>query len=487
MSIDPRVTALAKRMRDVERKFVALSTSRRLANSSLEDSSLPEYDADGDLVTIIGKQPDGTHGVVDYHGPIPPAPIGLEAKGGPVTVTAIWGGQLAQPRPLDLHLVEVYASREPFEHFEEAQIVGAIVDVDGGQVTFARESGDWHIGLVAVSRSGKRSAVSPLASAAATSVLDSEVLEELEGKLEEARAELAIAFPEGAYDLFDEAVILKLWVDLFTAKKITAAEADLGSFVADEGFVGDLQALIVTADVFQGREFVGGTFTGASFRTAASGRRWEMLSDESNRIYGRTGVEGEEPGYLEVGGPDGYRSVVLRGAGADAAEVIVGESVTLRSSRPSTGSGSSSNVYVQPDQVYISAGSKGQGSRVTLWGDEIRVLGRINAEDGILLPGTNGVGHVRHGSPIFGAASAVRPLRVAFGTHVASGSKRTIAHNAGFSAIFHIGLTLRDQKATAREVVIGDWMNENGFDCYVYTSSGANAGTARVDYLVVGY
>ena len=157
----------------------------QLPHSSLDDASVPEKDAEGNVVSRWGKQEDGTHGVVIFDGPTPPVPAGIAAEGGPVSVTVAWGGTYADDvGRLDFHLVEVYAAREPFEYIEDAALVGAIPDPDGGPVTFSRPVGEWWIGLVTLSRAGKRSAVSALVTAEAASVLDQAILDELDERLD---------------------------------------------------------------------------------------------------------------------------------------------------------------------------------------------------------------------------------------------------------------------------------------------------------------
>ena len=179
------VRAFVRRLVDLERKVAAASMAPRLVHSSIEDGAIHEYDRDGNLVGRIGKQPDGTHGAVRLYGPTPPVPAGLVAEGGPVSITAIWDGTYVNDiGRLDFHLVEIYASPEPFEFVEEATLVGAIPDPDGGRVTFARPVGTWYVGAVALSAAGRRSAVSELAVAEAASVLDEGVLQELHDNLD---------------------------------------------------------------------------------------------------------------------------------------------------------------------------------------------------------------------------------------------------------------------------------------------------------------
>lgn len=67
-----------------------------------------------------------------------------------------------------------------------------------------------------------------------------------------------------------------MWTKVLGTHKVTALEADLGTFSADEGFVADMRAGVLTATAFNGKEFTGGTFTGPTFRTGASDQRLQM-------------------------------------------------------------------------------------------------------------------------------------------------------------------------------------------------------------------
>lgn len=193
MADDREVRRLGREILDLNRKVHGLSTSARLVNATLEDGSINERDRDGGLVSIIGKQPDGTHGVVRYDGPIPPVPAAPSVEGGAASVTAVWGGTYVDGvGPMDFRGVEVYAAPGPFEHIEDAELVGIIPDPDGGRVTVARTVGTWHLGLVTLSDAGKRSAVSALATAEASSVLDSEAMAELEQQLADLDVDLDV-------------------------------------------------------------------------------------------------------------------------------------------------------------------------------------------------------------------------------------------------------------------------------------------------------
>src|SRR5690606_33003078 len=189
---DPRVAKLAKEIARLDRQYRALSTSPRLAHTSIEGPTSPSYGAVGNLVARYGKQPDGSHGSYVITGPKPPTPLAPEAEGGPLTVTAFWGGTYVgeAATPMDFKGVEVYAAQAPFSAIEDAALVGVIPHEDGGRVTFSRPVGTWHIGLVAVSTAMRRSDVSELTTVEVTSVVDQGALDELNDRLGDAEQSL---------------------------------------------------------------------------------------------------------------------------------------------------------------------------------------------------------------------------------------------------------------------------------------------------------
>ena len=188
---------LARKIARLETGVRALSLAPRLVNSSIENGSIPEYDADGNLVSVIGRQPDGTHGIVNYAGPIPPVPSAPTAEGGPIKATIVWDGTFASGvAPLDLLGIEVYVSAADFENIEDARFSGRMLGAEAGEITINLPVGVHHIGLVAVSNSYCRSAVSARVTAEATSVLDSSFVTEIEARLDEAESVVAAAQAE---------------------------------------------------------------------------------------------------------------------------------------------------------------------------------------------------------------------------------------------------------------------------------------------------
>src|SRR5690606_12829798 len=106
---------VARHLAPVMRRLAALEQASGLGHSSIEDGAIEEYDADGVLRQIIGKQPDGTSATSVVNGPPPPVPAGMvvEATAGGLTVG--WDGTFEGDAvaPMDFARVEVHASTEP--------------------------------------------------------------------------------------------------------------------------------------------------------------------------------------------------------------------------------------------------------------------------------------------------------------------------------------------------------------------------------------
>lgn len=157
----------AARLIKLENRVNGLATGPQLAYSAIEDGSLEEYDGDGQLVTIIGKQPDGTHGAVVVSGPTPPRPSQAVVSGGPGLLNYGWDGNFAGddgetditiPAPMDFARVEAHASQvQGFTVDAAATLLDTLESPRGGSRTAMLEPGTWYVVLVSRALSGKRS------------------------------------------------------------------------------------------------------------------------------------------------------------------------------------------------------------------------------------------------------------------------------------------------------------------------------------------
>lgn len=79
--------------------------------------------------------------------------------------------------------------------------------------------------------------------------------------------------------------------ELVVDGSIKAKHADLEDFAANTGFIADLTARIVKSDMFVGKEFQGGTFTGSVFQTSGIADVGLKLNGSGLRVYGPEGGE----------------------------------------------------------------------------------------------------------------------------------------------------------------------------------------------------
>jgi hypothetical protein len=168
------VQRLALELAKLKRKVDGLG-GPQLAYSSLEDGYVNEYDADGQLSSVIGRQYDGTHGVVTVAGPRPPTPAGITAEPVPTGVLVTWSGEweplpppspgfmpTPQVAPLDFSLAEVHASTDPnFSAVLFTTKRGEILSPRGGEVIVpVSPDVEVYVRLVARTSSGKASLAS---------------------------------------------------------------------------------------------------------------------------------------------------------------------------------------------------------------------------------------------------------------------------------------------------------------------------------------
>lgn len=175
------IERLARRVVNLEKKVNQALTSPQLGNSSLENGGkIEEYDENGQLVQIIGRQPDGTHGAVVVSGPTPPPATAPVVTGGSLP-TVTWDGTFADPTtllqdiaipaPMDFTRVEIHASKESgFAANTAATLLDTIESPRGSTRPVILEPGRWYFCLVVRASSGKASRQSLQVSADITAV-----------------------------------------------------------------------------------------------------------------------------------------------------------------------------------------------------------------------------------------------------------------------------------------------------------------------------
>ena len=178
------IERLSRRLAGLEDQVRGLARTPQLAYSSIEDGSVDEYDAGGNLVQVIGKQWDGTHGAFPVTGPIPPVPTAPIVTGG-LSLNVGWDGTFAGPdgvrdilitAPMDFARVEIHASKTSGFSADTADtLLDTIESPRGGTRPAMLPEGRWYVVLVARSSTGKRSAQSAESSAVVTPPVGSDV------------------------------------------------------------------------------------------------------------------------------------------------------------------------------------------------------------------------------------------------------------------------------------------------------------------------
>src|SRR5690625_3837039 len=183
--VDPAVQRLAREIASLQSELRSVSTVPQLDRSSLDDAGINVYDGEGNLSARVGRQHDGAYTSRSLAGPKPATPSGITAEGGPASVTAGWAGSFVTgATPTDFGVVEVWAAQQDFNDTTQARLLGHFANEAGGELTGRLSVGDWHVGLVCRSQSGRRSDVSERVMVTVESVVDQATVDELNSKLE---------------------------------------------------------------------------------------------------------------------------------------------------------------------------------------------------------------------------------------------------------------------------------------------------------------
>lgn len=328
--------SVLSRLVKLEKRVAADRRASHLGKSSFV-GSIDEKDADGNLVARTGQQDDGTHGSVVLAGPLPPTPSAPAVAAAPGLLTVTWDGTHvgSQPTPLDHLGIEVYAAPSAFSYIEEATLVGSLLGEDGDRITLAVDAGTWYVGLVAVTKAGRRSNVSGLVAAVVAEAASMEaVLASADGKSTvyhspESPTTPAGGFREGdtwfetdsgnriwrwsgtewlAAEIGPDAIASAAITDAkianldagkittgtlaaarIASKSITADKVDVTSLTADSAFVGRVQAMGVVITDDDGGEVVNltGDVQAITVRDSATGTARAVI-DSTGAITGGT-------------------------------------------------------------------------------------------------------------------------------------------------------------------------------------------------------
>ncbi len=157
MSLYSRLDRLAADVAKLDRKVDSVSNAPQAQRTSIEAGTMDVNDQDGNLVSTIGLQEDGSGATRFFDGPTPPIPAGFTALADGPLIQGTWDGSFVdgQQATYDLAYLEVAAT---------------LVD-DGSRVSFAtitakegasasvvaNQSGTWAVAVRSVSQAGKKS------------------------------------------------------------------------------------------------------------------------------------------------------------------------------------------------------------------------------------------------------------------------------------------------------------------------------------------
>lgn len=157
MSLYSRLDRLAADHDRLERKFNALANSPQAQRTSIEAGTMDVNDEDGNLISTIGFQEDGSGATRFFDGPIPPVPAGFTALADGPLIQGTWDGtfQDGAPATYDLAYLEFAAT---LVEDSGAVSFATINAKEGASATVvANQTGQWAVAVRSVSQAGKKS------------------------------------------------------------------------------------------------------------------------------------------------------------------------------------------------------------------------------------------------------------------------------------------------------------------------------------------
>lgn len=111
------MTDIGTRFARIESRLAAVERSSRLSSAALDDTALEVRDDAGSLRAIVGQQGDGTTAVNVVNGPVPPAPTTPLVASVIGGVAAAWDGQLIDTAGVPLDFARVEVHAAPTPGF----------------------------------------------------------------------------------------------------------------------------------------------------------------------------------------------------------------------------------------------------------------------------------------------------------------------------------------------------------------------------------
>lgn len=220
---------LAKRLALIEKAQRNASSTAQLGNSSFASGAIEQYGPEGQIVQIVGTQPDDTYTQTSINGPTPPTPTAPTVQVQPIAARISWDGQWlgGAVAPLDLARIDVYVVDDVATDPLTVPSRGSINAAGWGDSPIPLAPGTYFAYLVAWTQSGKYATSAP---SDAFTVLGVEVdLSALEQELAGLRTDLTAAQ--------DELALARTDID-----------ANAAEIVAAEQLISDAQTAITNAE-----------------------------------------------------------------------------------------------------------------------------------------------------------------------------------------------------------------------------------------------
>lgn len=156
-------TGPARMLNDHERRLKALEITPQLAHSTLT-GAIPERNDAGELVGLIGLQPDGSYAHVVLDGPLPRQPTEPGVEEGALAIRVTWDGFFRTPEGkvdpglapfADTEQVEIHLGATEGAIFTRGTYRGGFTKGLGGTLEIPAKPGTWWVRLVCRSAAGR--------------------------------------------------------------------------------------------------------------------------------------------------------------------------------------------------------------------------------------------------------------------------------------------------------------------------------------------
>ena len=197
--------------RDVENlkhQYKGLAGGPQLALSSIENGNIDVNDQDGNLVSTIGLQEDGSGATRFFDGPTPPVPAGFTALADGPLIQGTWDGSFVDglQATYDLAYLEVAATLVDDDSRVSFATITAKEGASATQV--AHKSGEWAEAVRSVSQAGKKS---EFASAGTVEVKLVDLAGAIEAVQDSANGKNKVTYSEDAPTPADPGIAGDVW------------------------------------------------------------------------------------------------------------------------------------------------------------------------------------------------------------------------------------------------------------------------------------